>query len=154
MDPDLLTNQEFEERFGYPRNPPDPNSAAVDAIENVIKDCSHVGDGTARMIARNIREHLREHPEHGPWPVMTEGDMQTLLNGGRISQPILVIPDPDPPAAEVPSVEDRVDRLANAMATEFPDAYGNAYRHWAACAIRAIDQDPSLVEAANGGGAK
>ena len=44
-----------------------------------------------------------------------------------------------------PTPDETVTRLAEAMSSEFPDAYGNAYRHWAEVALRAIAADPSLA---------
>ena len=44
-----------------------------------------------------------------------------------------------------PTPDETVTRLAEAMSSEFPDAYGNAYRHWSEVALRAIAADPSLA---------
>ena len=46
---------------------------------------------------------------------------------------------------QTPTPDETVTRLAEAMSSEFPDAYGNAYRHWAEVALRAIAADPSLA---------
>jgi hypothetical protein len=93
-----------------PMSTPEPDSA-VDAIANVVADLAERGWTDPQDIARAVLAHLREHPEHGPWPVMTFSDAKKLLTSYNDSdqkllrrnfKSVIIIPDPDPPAASVP----------------------------------------------------
>ena len=88
-----------------PMTTPDPDSGAIQAIAQIICSMPTPTEGSTQIaLARAILAHLREHPDHGPWPVITKSELYGVREFDSVL-PILVIPDP--PAAEpVPSVED------------------------------------------------
>ena len=74
---------------------PEDAAAAVDALNEVISR-GRICELDARESACDVLDYLREHPEHGPWPVWTEEEHSHAWPD-ITGVPYIVIPDP--PAA-------------------------------------------------------
>jgi len=102
---------------------PDPDNAAVDAIAKVIEnDRDDDACDNNEYLARAVLAHMRENLHLLGIPVMYLDDDSGMPYMEQSDLPMIVLPRPDPPAAEpVPSVDVLLDDLVKYAGYIEPD---------------------------------